>query len=83
MSELVKSKTQEQIYNTFNFHKPTPEAVQSMANIRRTCRGLAYQIDTDCPESREKSVALTKLQEVMMFANSAIVQQFPVDEGQS
>jgi hypothetical protein len=64
----------------FTFHKPDAEGVQKMRTIRRHVRALADAIEILCPESREASHALTQLQTVMMHANSAIVQQYPLDE---
>lgn len=70
----------EDIKSRFSFHKPDTEGVSKMRDIRRKVRELAQLIDENCPESREKATALTQLSFVMMSANSAIVQQYPVDE---
>lgn len=64
----------------FSFHKPDAEGVEKMRQIRRKVRDLASSIDELCPESREKATALTQLSFVMMSANSAIVQTYPLDE---
>lgn len=69
-----------EITSRFSFHKPDETGVSDMRTIRRLVRGLAYHIELLCPESREKATALTQLATVMMHANSAIVQKFPVDE---
>lgn len=68
------------IVSRFSFHKPDEEGQAKMRTIRRQVRVLAQAIDSLCPESREKATALTQLSFVMMSANSAIVQQYPVDE---
>lgn len=64
----------------FAFHRPDGIGVGNMREIRRAVRALAREIDARCPESREKASALTQLQTVMMHANSAIVQQYPIDQ---
>lgn len=64
----------------FTFHKPDEEGVDKMRVVRYAVRRLAAIIDELCPESREKATALTHLATVMMHANSAIVQQYPIDE---
>lgn len=69
-----------EIKSRFSFHKPDRKGVEDMRTIRRHVRQLGYAIDVLCPESREKATALTQLATVMMHANSAIVQQYPVDE---
>ena len=68
-----------QILSRFSFHKPDVEGVRKMRVIRKACRELAAMIDVLCPESREKATALTSLATVMMHANSAIVQEYPLD----
>lgn len=70
----------DQIKSRFSFHKPDAEGVEKMRSIRRKVRDLADAIDKLCPETIEKSTALTQLATVMMHANSAIVQQYPIDE---
>lgn len=64
----------------FSFHKPDAEGVAKMRSVRIKVRALANEIDTLCPEGREKSTALTNLATVMTNANSAIVQQYPIDQ---
>lgn len=67
------------INSRFGFHKATPEAVANMRAVRNQVRELAMLIQALCPEGSEKAAAFDNLQVVMMKANSAIVQQCPVD----
>lgn len=67
------------IMNRFCFHKPDEAGVKKMKGIRMLVRALAYEIDHLCPESPEKATALSQLATVMMNANSAIVQGYPID----
>jgi hypothetical protein len=69
-----------QILNRFSFHKPDEAGRDKMRLIRKEVRRLAFMIEMLCPESREKATALTQLATVMMHANSAIVQTYPIDE---
>lgn len=78
-AQMTDTKFQE-VMKRFTFRKPDAEGVSAMRAIRREVRSLAGAIETMCPESREKATALTQLATVMMHANSAIVQQYPVDE---
>ncbi len=73
------TKEEAEVAGRFGFHKPDAEGVQRMSAIRRKVRELALLIVQSCPESREKATALTQLSFVMMAANSAIVQQYPLD----
>lgn len=70
-----------EILSRFCFHKPDQAGIEKMRKIRHAVRDLADVIDCECPESREKATALTQLSFVMMSANSAIVQTFPIDMG--
>ena len=64
--------TDEQIQNTFTYHRPFGDQPQRYERIREVARSLALTIQKCCPESREKSLALTKLQEAVMWANASI-----------
>ena len=80
-SEIAKSRGRtEDTISRFAFHKPDATGIEAMTAIRKEIRKLALLIENSCPESREKATALTQLSFVMMSANSAIVQQYPIDE---
>ena len=48
------------------------EQITNINGIRRQARSLALVINDVAPESREKSLALTKLEEAVMWADAAI-----------
>jgi hypothetical protein len=56
----------------FTYHKPEGNQTERYQDVRAECKALAESIQELCPDSREKSLALTKLRETMMWANSAI-----------
>ena len=64
--------TKEQINNIFTYHAPKEGQPAKYENIRELARVLALKINEACPESREKSLAITHLQECVMFANASI-----------
>lgn len=64
--------TNEQIENTFSYHKPFGSQPMRYEAIRAEAKVLAKAIQEACPESREKSLALTNLQQAVMWANAAI-----------
>lgn len=64
--------TKEQIENAFSYHQPKGAKVQLHIDIREAAKQLAYTILAATPTSREQSLAITKLEEVMMWANAAI-----------
>lgn len=60
------------IDEVFQYHKTFGDQALRYQVIRDEAKGLAALINRDCPESREKSLAFTKLQEAVMWANAAI-----------
>lgn len=62
----------QQIENNFSYHSPKEGQPQKYTDIRDKAKELAYLIDNECPNSREKSLAITKLEETVMWANAAI-----------
>ena len=66
------SKTREQIENNFKYHSPKSGQPEIYTDIRNTAKEFAIKIDESCPDSREKALALTKLEEAVMWANASI-----------
>jgi hypothetical protein len=63
----------EDLINRFEYHPPINEEVKMRhESIRDTCFNLAEIIVELTPSSREQSLAITKLEEVMMWSNAAI-----------
>lgn len=69
------------IENNFKHHPPTDEQVAKYAEIRSEAKALALQIDKLCPASREKSLALTNLEQAVMWANAAIARNPEAQSG--
>jgi len=64
--------TMEELVNRFTYHAPREDQVERYEEIRRMGLTLATVVFGSCPESREKSLALTKIEEAVMWANAAI-----------
>lgn len=62
----------ETITRNFTYHAPTDGQAVLYGEIRAKARELAEVIDGRCPDSREKSLAMTKLEESVMWANASI-----------
>ena len=60
------------IEKNFTYHAPKPGQPERYTMIRETARELAEVIEAECPDSREKSLAFTKLEEAVMWANASI-----------
>ncbi|MGE7828914.1 DUF7681 family protein [Paenibacillus sp. NPDC093718] len=62
----------EQIENNFSYHAPMPGQPEIYQEIREKAKELAYLIDQKAPGSREKSLAMTNLEQAVFWANAAI-----------
>ncbi len=60
------------IENTFKYHAPKADQPMRYEAIRAQARQMAAAIQEMTPQSREQSVALTNLQQAVMWANAAI-----------
>ena len=60
------------IDNNFMYHVPKEGQPALYQEIRDKAKGLAILIQSSVPESREKSLAITKLEESVMWANAGI-----------
>jgi hypothetical protein len=65
----------EQIENNFSYHAPKPGQPEIYQEIREKAKELAYLIDQKAPDSREKSLAMTNLEQSVMWANAAIARK--------
>lgn len=64
------------IEHRFAFHAATTdEKRDAHTSVRQACRRLADHINETCPDGREKSTAVTKLEEAMYWANAALARQ--------
>jgi hypothetical protein len=64
--------TREEIVELFTHHPPLADQVDRYRNIRLYGQELALLIDKSCSDSREKSLAITSVQQAVMWANAAI-----------
>lgn len=67
--------TDTELETRFTYHPPKSEQVELYHELRQTARIFAAQIITCTPESREQSLALTALEEAVMWANAAIARR--------
>lgn len=73
MPQSASDKTlTERIENDFMFHPAKDDQGARHQRIRSAARDLAIAIATLVPEGREKSLALTKAEEAMFWANAGI-----------
>lgn len=61
------------IEHRFAFHAATTdEKRDAHGSIRQACRVAADYINDICPDGREKSLAITALEEAMMWGNASL-----------
>ena len=68
----LTAKVEADIDKRFTYHAPKGDQTNRYAFLRFQAREYARAIATMCPDSREKSLALTHLEEAVMWANAAI-----------
>lgn len=67
-----KGSTVADLENIFTYHSPKPGQPEQYETIRAVAKDFAYLIQSVVPESREQSLALTKLDETVMWANAGV-----------
>lgn len=56
----------------FHYHAPSEEGIVRHAELSEAFTSLAVLIDDICPDGREKSLVLTKLEEGKFWASAAV-----------
>lgn len=68
----MNERVEAQIDNAFTYHSPQEDQPKRYTMLRDRAKALAVMIAENTPPSSEQSIALTKLEEAVMFANAAI-----------
>lgn len=66
------TETEQRRENNFTYHSPIGDQADRYTGIRNYAKDLAEFLDLMCPPSRELSLAMTKLEEAIFWANAAI-----------
>lgn len=67
----------QELYNRFTYHAPKPGQPEQYEMIRSIGLSFATFLNENCPDSRELSLSITKLEEVVFWANAAIARRTP------
>jgi hypothetical protein len=62
----------EEIATRFSYHAPKEGQPEIYESLRFGGRELAHKINELCPDSREKALALTHLEQALFWANAAV-----------
>jgi hypothetical protein len=65
----VEQKT---IENNFKYYAPKNDQQIRYETIRETAKDFARIVESLCPDSREKSLAFTNLEQAVMWSNASI-----------
>ena len=60
------------IQDAFTYHPPKGDQALRYVELREAAKDLALRIMERCPPSRERSLAITNLQQSIMWANASI-----------
>jgi hypothetical protein len=72
VSYEINEEQDRRLQNAFKYHAPKNNQPDRYNRLRIQAYELAQTIAKNTPPSREQSLALTKLEEVIMWANAAI-----------
>lgn len=62
----------QELLKRFSYHPPKEGQPPKYEEIRSEALGFSEVLNRLCPESREKSLAMTHLEDAVMWANAAI-----------
>lgn len=72
MKHTLSEKELSDLTKRFTYHPPKEDQPERYVLIRQNILEIAVGICQSCPESRERSLALTHLEEAVFWANAAI-----------
>ena len=64
----------------YAYHKPSGEGLRRITELREVFSAAQRAIDFNCVDSRQKSVAITNLEQAAMWAIKAVVFNDPASE---
>jgi hypothetical protein len=67
-----KRDIQDDLQKRFTYHAPKGNQQMRYEHIRKYGFEMAVMLINNCPDSRERSLSLTRIEEAVMWANAAI-----------
>ncbi len=81
--DAVQVEKRRQIENAFTYHAPKGDQAERYTALREKGKELALLMVETCPVSRELSLALTNLEDSIMWANASIARNEALAPGHS
>ena len=75
MTSATGKLLRERVEHDFTYHAPTGDKPERHQMIRESGKIFAHAVLSCCPDRREASLALTKIEEAVMWANAAIARE--------
>ena len=69
---MMTDDERKKLENNFTYHAPKGDQPQRYNHIQQRAHYLAHDVMEMCPDSRERSLAITKLEEAVFWANASI-----------
>ena len=69
-----------ELENRFTYHAPNGKQAKIYELLRSKAHQLAFDFVNFCPDSRELSLAITKIEESVFWANAAIARRSPKED---
>lgn len=64
----------------YAYHKPSDDGLGKLNALREAFSVVSREIEAHCPNSRQKSIAITELETAAMWAIKAVVFNDPASE---
>lgn len=75
MEQQFTPENQNEVNNRFTYHPPTPEKTPVYNQLMKQGKEVANTILREVPEGRERSIALTKIEEAVLWAAKGLSKQ--------
>lgn len=77
---MIYTADETRIEKDFTYHAPFGNQAERYGDIRKAAGDLSRKLQYNCPVSRELSLAITKLEEAVFWANAAIARNEKKEE---
>jgi hypothetical protein len=67
--------SREELKTRFTYHEPDDKKLEQYDRVRKMFLELATELWQNCPESRELSIAISRLEEAQFWTNASIARR--------